>query len=245
MSVELPGPHHCIGTARTVTDVVFRTLRAQCAAGGGNLSLEDLETFYSQIIDSFSSGFDLFELKHHNCMGVSLGIAEMPFARGKILATLLRACGEQSARAVFTLQIERLGMEWIGQLFASLAEYVRQHVHSDIDTRLISAYVETATIPKIKLTIQELLSQEAIKDILVECVTAFETPSTPDSIVQEVRDWVNHSIASKRTVGGPHPCKITEDEMRRFLTLLPRQLWATLKVMPADEAFAEPPISVV
>jgi hypothetical protein len=245
MSDELPGSHHCIAIARTVADVVFRTLRAQCSASGGNLSLEDLERYYSQILYSFSSGVDLFELRHHNCMGVSLGIAEMPLARSKILATLLRACGEQSARAAFALQVKLLGTEWIGQFFASLAEYVRQHVHSNIDGRLINAYVETAMIPKMKLTIRELLNQEAIKGALIDCVTTFETPGEPESMVKEVRDWVNHSIASKRTVGGPHPCKVTEDETRRFITLLPRQLRATLNMMPADDTSAEQSIPVV
>jgi hypothetical protein len=90
MSLELPGPHQCLSISRTVTDIVFRGLRAQCAAGGGNLSLQELDSFHSKIIESFSSGFDLFELKHHHCMAASLGKATMPFARSKILSTLLR-----------------------------------------------------------------------------------------------------------------------------------------------------------
>ena len=64
MSDELPRPHHCIGTARAVTEIVFRGLRAECAASGGTMSLVEIENFYSRIIDSFSSGFDLFELRH-------------------------------------------------------------------------------------------------------------------------------------------------------------------------------------
>lgn len=250
MSDELPGPHHCIGTARTVSEIVFRTLRIKCAAGGGNLSLDELESYYSQIIDSFSSGFDLFELRHHNCMDASLAMAELPFARGKILATLLRACGEKSVRAVFSLQVERLGMEWIGQLFDSLAQYVRQHVHANIDDRLIDAYVETAKIPKIKLTIKELLKRESVQNILLECVTAFEMPGAPELIVKEVSDVVNEFVAGQRSIGWPHVCKVTEDEMCRFLTLLLRQLRATLNVTPENKRAAEllisvPPISNV
>ena len=61
MSNALPGPHHCIGTARAATEVVFRSLRAKCAAGGGTLSQHAIEELYANIIDSFSSGFDLFE----------------------------------------------------------------------------------------------------------------------------------------------------------------------------------------
>ena len=133
MSDELPGPHHCIGTARAVTEIVFRSLRAQCTAGGGTLSLEEIDSFYSRIIDSFSSGFDLFELRHRRCMDASLSSAAMPFARGKILSTFLRACGEKSAQATFSVQVERMGVEWIDLLFGGLARYVREHVHADYE----------------------------------------------------------------------------------------------------------------
>jgi len=243
MSDELPGPHHCIGTARTVTDIVFRTLRAQCAAGGGKLSLEELDSFYSKIIDSFSSGFDLFELRHHSCMNASLGMAEMPLARERILASLLRACGEKSALAAFPLQVECLGIEWVGQVFSSLAQYVRTHVRTDIDARLIDAYVETATLPKIKMTIRELLSQEAVKNIMLECVAVFDGLGAPDSNVKNLCDWVNGSVAGQRGIGSAHICKVTEDEMRRFMNLLPRQFTATLGVSPAKARVAAPPVS--
>jgi hypothetical protein len=239
MPSDLPGPHHCIGTARTLMDVVFRTLRARCAARGGSLSLEELDKYCAQISESFSSGFGLFELRQRNCMGASMGIAEMPFAREKILATLLRACGEQSARTVFSLQIERFGAPWICELFESLAEFVHEHVHGDIDTRLIKGYVETAAIPKIKLTIEELLKQEAIKNALCDCVTAFETPGAADSTVWELTGLANQSLA-KRNFKDSNACTVTKDEMRRFLILLPQQLRVTLNVKQAGAPVVEP-----
>ena len=245
MSDELPGPHHCIGVTRTVTDVVFRGLRAQCAAGGGNLSLEELDRFHVKIIESFSSGFDLFELKHERCMAASLSMAAPPFARNEILSTLLRACGEKSARGAFSFQVERLGMEWVEQLFGGLAHYVHHHIHTDIDASLITAYVDTATIPKMTLTIDELLKQESVRRILLECVTTvFEVHGAPDTIVKDVCDSVNSFVAGERGVEGPHACKVTEQQMSFFLTLLPRQLRAMINVLSLIEPVAEPSIAV-
>jgi hypothetical protein len=240
----LPGPHHCIGTARIVTDIVFRSLRAKCAASGGSLSLGELESYYAQIINSFSAGFDIFELRHHNCMDASLSTVEMPFARDKILATLLRACGEKSACAAFSVQIERSGAEWIGQFFRGFAQYVRQQIHTNIDGRLVNAYVEAATIPKIDLTIAELLRQKSVRHILLECVAVFETVDLSESLVKKVSDCVNHSIAEQKKIGTPHPCKVTEHEMHRFLALLPRQFRAALNAAPAAGHATEPPIAV-
>jgi hypothetical protein len=243
MPSDLPGPHHCIGTARTVVDVAFRTLRAKCAARGGNLSLEELDKYCAQIGESISSGFGLFELRQHSCMCASMGIAEMPFARDKILATLLCACVEQSARAAFSLQIDRFGTQWIGELFDSLAEFVHGHVHGDIDTRLIKAYVETAAIPNIKLTIKELLKREAIKNALRESITVFEMPGAADLTVRELTNAVNQSFV-KRNFKDSSPCTVTEGEMRRFLILLPQQLRATLNATPAGAPFAESATSI-
>jgi hypothetical protein len=245
MSDELPGPHHCIGTARAVTELVFRGLRAECAASGGTMSLVEIENFYSRIIDSFSSGFDLFELRHSRCMDASLSRAAMPFARSKILATLLRACGEKSADAAFSVQIGRLGVEWIDQLFGALAHYVRRHVAFDFEARLITAYVDTATMNKaMPLTIDELLRQTAVQNILLDCVTeAFDRHDAPELVTRAVCDSINEFMTEQRGIEGPHVCKVTESESSRFLTLLPRQLRATINVMTSVESATAPSIS--
>ncbi len=238
MSAELPGPHHCIGTARAVSEVVFRTLRTRCVAAGGSLSLQEIETIYSKIIESFSSGFDLFELRHHRCMDASLGTAAMPFARDKILATLLHACSDKAAHAAFSLQVDELGTGWINQFFDSLAHYIRQHIQADIDERLIQAYVDTAAIPGIKLTVDDLLKQKSIQSVLFDCVGLFDTSGAPHSIVKNVCDDVNEWVAGQRVVDGPNVCKITEEQTRRFLDLLPREFRITISAKSPDKSFA-------
>jgi len=237
MSNGLPGPHHCIGTGRATLEVAFRGLRAECAARGGSLTLIELDSFYSRLIGSFSSGFDMFELRHRHCMEASLGMAPMPFSRAKILSTFLRAYGEKSACAAFSLQVERLGMEWIEQFFSGLAHYVHVRLSSGVDAQLISAYVETAVrMPSTALTIADLLKQGSVQRLLLACVTnTFEVQGAPETIAKTVCDGVNDFIAVQRGIEGPDLCKATTDQMHRFLTLLPRHLRAMIKVMQATE----------
>jgi hypothetical protein len=223
MSEAQPGPHHCIGTARTVTDIVFRSLRAQCTASGGTLSLGEIDTLQSTIIDSFTSGFDLFELRHRQCMGVSLSLAAMPFESGKILSTLLFACGEQCAQHVFALQVEHLGDVWISQFFDGFAQYVERHVYTNARARLTNAYVETALIPKIVVSVEKLLKREAVRSVLRDCIVPFEAPGAPAGAAQQFCDSINDCSAGRYRVAGPHVAKITEDQAERFLKLFPRQ----------------------
>ena len=136
MSEALPGPHHCLGTARTAAEIVYRSLHAQCVARGGVLSVEDLEQCYAEIIDSFSCGFDIFERRHLTCMHASISMAEMPFRRERILATVLHACGEAAARQVFASQVEQLDEAWLRPFFDGFAHYIRQHLCVDADQRL-------------------------------------------------------------------------------------------------------------
>jgi hypothetical protein len=232
MPVDLPGPHHCIGTARAVTDVVFRSLHTQCLARGGTLSLKELELFHSKIIDSLSSGFNLFEVRHHQCMNASLAISDMPYARDKILATLLRECAEKSACDAFWLQIERSGMKLIGGLFDSLALYVHDHGDATIEGRLIKAYVETAATPHVKLTIKELLKHDGVSDTLLDCATAFGAHSARESIATEICDSINKLAAGSGGIDGSHVHRVTEAPMRSFLTLLPGQIRAAINAMP-------------
>ncbi len=235
-STELPGPHHCIGTARTVVDIVVRSLRARCAALGGNLPQDELETLCAEIVDSFACGFDLFELKHKRCMDASHGMSEMPFARHRILATLLRTCAEETARSIFSQQIERLGDDWIDDLFEGMASYARHRIGATLDAPLIKAYVETASIPSIKMTLAELIKRPAVKDALSACARVFEEASGSTTGVDGACDWVNGSIAKRRNVAGPHVCKITENEARSFLFILSQEIGFKLTTAPTPGA---------
>ncbi len=234
MSNALPGPHHCIGTARAATEVVFRSLRAKCAAGGGTLSQHAIEELYANIIDSFSSGFDLFESIHHNCMAASLSIAEMPFDRDRILATMLRACGEKSARHVFALQLEFLGPTWLGRFFDGFAQFVRQQFCGNADIRLINAYVDLAAAsPDGQLSIEQLLRRDAVQAVLHECILPFAPTDAPEQMAKPACDAINAYTAAKSLITEPHVSKITEDQACRFLSMLPHQLEVALKPVPA------------
>jgi hypothetical protein len=234
MSNALPGPHHCIGTARAATEVVFRSLRAQCVAAGGTLSQHAIEELYANIIGSFSSGFDLFESIHHNCMAASLSIAEMPFARDRILATMLRACGEKSARHVFALQLEYLGPTWLGRFFDGFAQFVRLEFCGNADIRLINAYVDAvAAASDRQLSIEQLLRRDAVQAVVRECILPFAPTAAPEQMAKPACDAINAYIAAKSLITEPHVSKITEDQACRFLCMLPHELDVTLKPAPA------------
>ncbi len=226
MSEALPGPHHCLSTARVVADIVYRSLHAQCVARGGALSVEDLEHCYSEIVKSFSSGFDLFERRHFQCMSASLSTAEMPFARDRILATILRACGDPAARQAFPQQVEQWGELWLSPFFAGFAEYVR-HQCVDADARLIAAYIDAGLTHKAKISLAELLRHKIVQNVLRDCARPFAEQPVPQAMVKQVHDSLNNYGPLPDGAAEAQAGKLADDQVQNFLGLLARRV-ATL-----------------
>ena len=224
MSEALPGPHHCLGTARTAADIVYRSLHAQCVARGGVLSVEDLEHCYAEIIDSFSSGFDIFERCHLTCMHASISMAEMPFSRERILATVLRACGEAAARQVFAPQVEQLDEAWLRPFFDGFAHYVRQHLCADADQRLTAAYVEAGLTHKGKIGLDELLDHKIVLNVLGDCGRPLAEQPVPSGLVDQICDSLNGHAAGQAATADAPPISVGAEQMASFLALLARQI---------------------
>ncbi len=235
MSEALPGPHHCLSTGRGVAEIVYRSLHAQCVARGGNLSVEDLERCYAEIVESFSSGFDLFERRHFQCMNASLSTAEMPFARDRILATILRACAEPVARQAFPQQVEQWGELWLTPLFAGFAQYVR-HLCIDADARLIAAYVEAGLARKAKISLAELLKHKIVQNVLRDCARPFAEQPVPQAMVRQVCDSLNSYSPLPDGAYEAKAGKVRDEQVQHFLGLLAPQV---ASIAPPEAAVHE------
>jgi len=224
MAETLPGPHHCLGAARAAADIVYRSLHAQCVARGGTLSVEDLEHCYAEIIEGFSCGFDIFEQRHLNCMHASMSIAEMPFTRERILATILRACGEAAARQVFAPQAEQYDEDWLRPFFDGFAHYVRQHLCADADQRLTAAYIEAGLTHKGKITLGGLLSHKIVLNVLRDCARPLAEQPIPSGLVGQVCGCVNGHAARHAATAQAPAINVVAEQMAVFLTLLASQI---------------------
>lgn len=219
MSNVLPGPHHCIGAARTAADIVYRMLHARCITHGGALSVEDLERCYAEILDSFASGFDIFERRHSLCMEASCSTAEMPFARDRILATILRACGERAARQAFQTPVELLAEAWLRPFFNGFADHVRRQICIDADQRLSAAYVEASLAATGRITLADLLRHRIVQNVLRDCTRPFADQPIPPDVVGQVCASLNGLTGADAL-----PIEIAEEATADFLSLLAREI---------------------
>jgi hypothetical protein len=231
-----PGPHHCIGAARTATDVVFRDLHARCVAAGGNLSLAELESTHKHFLESFVSNFSVFETIHADCMHVSASTAAPIFSRDKILASLLLACTDRAARYAFSVQVAHFGQPWLEQFFDGFAQFVRESIPSNDEQRLIAAYVEAAGRMKSRLSIEAFLKQNDVQLVLRECLAVLDNAGAVDAMAAKAGIVVNNAIALRNSIAGPDLRKVTDNEVKRFLATASWQI---------DSALVPPPSSKV
>jgi hypothetical protein len=219
----LRGPHHCVGIATSVTERIFHFLKTRAEAQGGTLSLADLGGLRQQFLASLPKAANYFEGVDRQYNEASAATAPECVSRENILTTLVYACSHKAARTAFP-QAEHIGANWLNQLCGGIARYIRQHVCTDVNDRLNKAYFEAAGRLGAKLSVSDLLADESVQRVLRECLTPLIAKDALDRVAEPLCDAVNMHIAGKRGIAKADPSKVTEAEMRKFLTFLPPQL---------------------
>lgn len=204
--------------------MIFRYLQSRCASSGGNLSVADLEAARVHFLQSLPNAFNFFETVNQRCMEASGATAPAFFARENILATLLFACAHRAARSAFPNQITRFGAVWLNQFFGGFAEYVRQQVCGTADERLIKAYAVAAGKYGAKIAVTDMLKEPNALQVMRECFAPFMLSDAPTVRAAPLSDVASFQIAAARGIPKPDISKVTEQEVRNFLTWLPPQV---------------------
>lgn len=219
----LRGPHHCAAVDVPTAELIFKHLLSRCQAAGGQLTTADLETARVQFFQGLPGAFQFFEQSNERCMEASGGAALAPFSNETLLATLLMTALQKAARTAFTMQVNRFGDVWVRQFFLGMAAYVRQHVCTDADARLRKVYAGLSVSKGAKLAVSDLMQHDTVRKILRECLAPFLRADAGEKLAIASADVVSQVIAVQRGIPKPDISKVTDQEMRGFLTWLPSQ----------------------
>lgn len=239
MAVER-GPHHCVGLASAVSEMIFRFLQSRCTAAGGSLSEADLDAARAHFIASYPNAAGFFVTANQRCMEANTG--DPVFERETILPTLLMACSHKAARSAFAHQVERCGEPWLMQFYGGIAEFLRKTIPNDPDARLMRHYIDIACKCGARLQVENLLSEDPVRRVLLECVKPLVAPDAPDALATPLSDSVSLHIAAVRGIPKPDISKVTDLEMRNFLIWAPPQL--NLSIMTPPRRAAAPSAAV-
>jgi len=232
MSALLRGPHHCVGVATSVAERIFHFLKTRAETHGGTLSLADLDPLHAHFLASLPKAASYFEGMDRQCMEASGASAPELLSRANILATLVSAVSHKAARTAFP-QVEQFGGQWLGELCAGVARFIRTEVCADADDRLTKAYFELAGRLGAKLVIADLLAEDATQRVLRECFAPLIAKNPPIETIERLCDLVNAHIAGQRHIAAADPAKITLAETRKFLAFLRSQPMAALGTQAA------------
>jgi hypothetical protein len=217
------GPHHCVGIATAVAARIFYLLKTRGEAQRGSLSTADLDLAHADFLAGLSKSADYFESADRQYMQAIGSTAPEYFARESILVTLLIACGHKAARAAFP-QGESVGERRLRQLFGGIAGYLRECMTASADERLAEAYFELAVKRGGALRIADLLHDDGIRRVLLECLAPLVAKGADEKLSQPLSDAVTAHIAGMPGIARADSFKITVAEMRKFLYFLPLEL---------------------
>jgi len=221
---QLRGSHHCIGTGRTVADLIFKIVHAQAVSNGGMISAEEILSLEAQFFLSLPSGIDFFEKINRQCMHASGSTADDPLSRQNILPTLLSVCTKSSAEHAFRLQVEKCKAIWLKSFFQGLSEVVRRNLNEELWRILTAAYVHTAGMKKANMQVLDVLARHDVKAILADGLAPLYEVFESDKIAKSISSQINNVIAREYNVTGPSIIKITDEELMTFLTMAQKEM---------------------
>ncbi len=223
-SAKLRGSHHCIGTGRTIADLIFKIVHDKAVANGGAISPEQILSVKAEFIVSLPSGVKFFEKINQECMAASGSAAPDPFCLDNILTTLFSACVNASARYAFMTQIKQCGLNWLDCFFQGLSQIAQKNLSDEFWEGLIAAYVHAAEIKKADMQVSDLIARNDVKAILSESLAPLYKMFESDKIAKSIGAEINGVIARKYVATGFSTVKITEVQMRQFLTMLQKEI---------------------
>jgi hypothetical protein len=94
----------------------------------------------------------------------------------------------------------------------------------DAEARLTSAYVKASLKHGQTLTISRFLQEQAVQNVLRECLRGFETPGVADAFVACLDDKLNDNIDMDSGIGTLNLHEIAIGQMQKFLNRLPDEI---------------------
>jgi hypothetical protein len=88
---------------------------------------------------------------------------------------------------------------------------------------LIAAFVHAAEKHKAHMKVSDLMNRNDVKAIILDCMTPLCRTLELDDTAKSAGAEINNNIARKY-VSGPYIAKITDDQMKRFLTMLLKEM---------------------
>ena len=228
-SKPLGGCHHCIGTGRKIVDALFRYVQTKCALHGGTLTDSELADAQLEFVDDFQFMVDLFEGVHARCMNASSATAATPFAKGRMLSSLLFTCSRSAAAYAFPGEVQDLRGNWLHAFYATLADFVRQYISLNAEARLTHAYVAASLKHGQGLTINQFLQEQTVLNVLRECLRGFQTPGFSDAMIACLNEKLDDNISADAGSDLAYLHKNGIEQMREFLNRFPGEIAAALE----------------
>ena len=198
---NLAGPHHCIGTARAVVDLVFQQLSDMCSGKDECLTRSDLKNLHAALVDSLAAGRlpwmqDVFK----RCMDARMQ-ARVTLERDSIVAVVLGLWLGDTIGDVFAAQVARGGPAWQPLFLDAVGRCIVRYITPQIGARLFSAYARLASRYGADLSVSDLKRDPELSLLVTEMLlflTSHDAVGDAIMLAQAVNDAMSERFTAER-----------------------------------------------
>jgi hypothetical protein len=157
-------------------------------------------------------------------MQASHATAPILFMKDRILSALLLTCTRRSAEYALYNQINRFGSQWLNKFYDGLSLAIEQRSDFDIESRLTGAYIETSCKLGRDLSVEKLMLERSVRNILNDGLAAFRSTRWSEDAVARLNGEINCFVSQSIAIAPPPSGKITRGQMRDFIQLFLQEL---------------------
>jgi hypothetical protein len=198
---HLSGPHHCIGTARAIVDLVFQQLSDMCSSNDECLTRGDLKTLHAALVESLAAARlpwmqDVFK----RCMDARMQ-ARVTLERETIVAALLGLWLEDTIGDIFAKQVARGGAAWPPVFLDAVGRCIVRYITPQIGARLFAAYARLASRYGADLSVSDLKRDPELSLLVTEMLlflTSHDAMCDAIMLAQAVNDAMQDRFAAER-----------------------------------------------
>lgn len=212
------GPHHCLGTARTITELIIRHLEACAEERGGQLTIAELKAAHLQFVDQLSTIYlRQIEDIHAGCMEASGSPVVSPVSRGQILSSVLYMSTHAIGRRAFRNAHDRGGPDSLMLIYDGFAHFLRTSFCPGVDDTLFGIYAKVATVVGPRFALPQLVQERDVQLLLRQCLAALVTPGAAAAHARALAGSINEFVSNLSGTTESAECPVAHSEAEHFL----------------------------
>ena len=220
MTNKLSGPHFCMGTARDISERIFRELARRAEQAGGQLTTDEIAALSVAFNTKIAGNSRVFEKIYDDCVSTHRGNGSRAFNRKTLPGFVMFAYTIDLMKAAFPGQGARAGKGWYTHMADALIAVAATPLGLDIPGVVNSAYDHLSVERGQALTIDDMVKSHEVAEIIGKFFIRLRNATGEGAETEKLSSAINDVLRNDLQLVGASTLLVNNYQCRDFIRRL-------------------------